>query len=253
MRVRRTEKSPRCRFRYTFSTIISFMFQLKPGEALEELFGDHKIIQNCSLYRFTSDSVLLSRFARAKKGDVVADLCSGCGIVGLHFLCLNGHISGVTLFEMQPSLNDMAARTIEYNGFKGARAVCCRVQDIGREYDGAFSLALCNPPYERGGPQNISYEKAVCRKEITVTLAEIVSAAARMLKFGGRFALVNRADRLAEVIYLLKSAGLEPKRLQFVAGRAGAKPYLIMVEAAKGGKPGLDVCPTVFNEGVVSY
>ena len=223
------------------------MVQLKEGEVLEELFADKKIIQNVNLYRFTSDSILLSRFARAKAGDVVADFCSGSGIVGLHFLCLNAHISGVTLFEMQPDLADMAARTIEADGFSNARSVCCRIQDIGREYDDKFSLVLCNPPYERGGPQNLAYHKAVCRKEITVTLPEIIRAAYRKLKYGGRFALINRADRLAEVMYLLKDNGLEPKRLQFVSGTPGGKPYLIMAEATKGGRPGLELLPSAVN------
>lgn len=223
------------------------MVQLKEGEVLEELFADKKIIQNVNLYRFTSDSILLSRFARAKAGDVVADFCSGSGIVGLHFLCLNAHISGVTLFEMQPELADMAARTIEADGFLNARSVCCRIQDIGREYDDKFSLVLCNPPYERGGPQNLAYHKAVCRKEITITLPEIIRAAYRKLKYGGRFALINRADRLAEVMYLLKDNGLEPKRLQFVSGTPGGKPYLIMAEATKGGRPGLELLPAAVN------
>ena len=223
------------------------MVQLKEGEVLEELFADKKIIQNVNLYRFTSDSILLSHFARAKAGDVVADFCSGSGIVGLHFLCLNAHISGVTLFEMQPDLADMAARTIEADGFLNARSVCCRIQDIGREYDDKFSLVLCNPPYERGGPQNLAYHKAVCRKEITITLLEIIRAAYRKLKYGGRFALINRADRLAEVMYLLKDNGLEPKRLQFVSGTPGGKPYLIMAEATKGGRPGLELLPAAVN------
>ncbi len=222
-------------------------FKLNEGEVLEELFGDKKIIQNKNLYRFTSDSILLSRFARAKSGDNVADFCSGSGIVGLHFLCLNGHISGVTLFEMQHSLADMSERTVKYNGFENVKVVCTRLQDIGREYDGNFSLILCNPPYERGGFENLSYEKAVCRKEITITLAEIAEVACRKLKYGGRIALINRADRLAEVIFDLKSRGLEPKRLQFVAGTQGGKPYLIMVEAVRGGKPGLELLPTAVN------
>ena len=50
---------------------------LKENEVLEEFFEDKKIIQNTKLYRFTSDSVLLSRFARFKYGDRVADFCSG--------------------------------------------------------------------------------------------------------------------------------------------------------------------------------
>lgn len=219
---------------------------LKDGECAEELFGDKIIIQNASLYRFTSDSILLSRFARAKAGDNVADFCAGCGAVGLHFLCLNPVVRTLTLFELQPALADMARRSAEYDGLS-AKVVQGRVQDIGAEYDGAFSLVLCNPPYERGGFENLSYEKAICRKEITVTLAEIISVAAKKLKFGGRLAIVNRADRLAELFYTMKSHGLEPKRMQFVRGGDGLPPYAVMAEGVKGGKPSLTVLPDIVN------
>ena len=48
---------------------VSMGCELLPGEVLEELFGEKKIIQNVNLYRFTSDSVLLSKFVKRKKGD----------------------------------------------------------------------------------------------------------------------------------------------------------------------------------------
>ena len=219
---------------------------LKPGERAETLFGDKIIIQNVSLYRFTSDSILLSRFAKGKKGDVVADFCAGSGAVGYHFLCLNPHIKSLTLFEMQPALADMARRTAAANGFESA-VVEGRVQDIGVEYNGAFSLILCNPPYERGGFENISYEKAICRKEITITLPEIISAAAKKLKFGGRLAMVNRADRLAEIFYTLKEHGLEPKKMQLIRGGENTAPYAVLIEAVKGGKPSLEILPDIVN------
>lgn len=220
--------------------------QLRENECAETLFGDKIIIQNRELYRFTSDSILLSRFARAKCGDTVADFCAGCGAVGYHFACLNPRIKSLTLFEMQPALCDMARRTAEANGM-AAVVVEGRVQDIPASFDGAFSLILCNPPYERGGFDNLAYEKAVCRKEITVTLDEIARAAARCLKFGGRFALVNRADRLAEVCYTLKKYNLEVKRVQFVKGTPTAKPYLLMAEAVKGGRPSTEVLEAFVN------
>lgn len=222
------------------------MDKLKDGEVLEEFFEDKKIIQNTKLYHFTSDSILLSRFARAKVRDNVADFCSGSGVVGFHFLCLNPHISGLTLFEMQESLADMSRRTAQLNGFE-CTIECCKLQEIPKSYDDKFSLILCNPPYERSGFENDTYEKAVCRKEITLTLPEIADAAFRKLKFGGRLAILNRADRAAELIFVLKSRGLEPKRMQFVSGNNGVKPYLVMVEAVKGGKEGVDVLPTVVN------
>ena len=222
---------------------------LRPGESLEELFeGGLKIIQNKNYYRFTSDSVLLTRFVRAKRGERVADFCAGSGIVGLHFYALAPEaVSSVTLFEMQPELSEMSARSVALNGLENFTAVCSRVQDIGREYNEAFSLVLCNPPYERGGFENADYKKAICRKEITVTLADIVDAARRALKFGGRLALVNRADRLAEVLYAMKSRGIEPKRLQFVCGREGAKPYLLLAEGTKGAKEGMEILPALVN------
>lgn len=219
---------------------------LKSGESAETLFGDKIIIQNVSLYRFTSDSILLSRFAKGKKGDVVADFCAGSGAVGYHFLCLNPHIKSLTLFELQPALADMARRTAAANGF-GCNVVEGRVQDIPAEYNGAFSLILCNPPYERGGFENIAYEKAICRKEMTITLAEIISVAAKKLKFGGRLAMVNRADRLAEIFYTLKQSGLEPKKMQFIRGGENSQPYAVLIEAVKGGKPSLEIFPDIVN------
>lgn len=229
------------------------MISLNEYETIEDMMiGDLKIVQDARLYRFTSDSVLLSRFARAKRNDTVADFCSGSGIVAFHFYALQSeslqnHLS-FTLFEMQPALAELSKKTIALNGFSRFTVENCRLQDIPEKYLEKFSLILCNPPYERGGFENESYEKAVCRKELTLTLPELAKAAAKCLKYGGRLALVHRADRLAEVCYTLKGVGLEVKRLAFVAGKEGAKPYLILIEAVKGGKPNTEILPTVINK-----
>ena len=223
--------------------------RLSEYEVAEDLMIDGlKVIQDTRLYRFTSDSVLLSRFARAKRGDNVADFCAGSGIVAFHFYALNRAFGlRFTLFEMQKELSELSEKTIALNGFDNFRVENCRIQDIPERYRETFSLILCNPPYERGGFENADYKKAVCRKEITVTLADIVDAARRALKFGGRLALVNRADRLAEVLYAMKSRGIEPKRLQFVCGREGAKPYLLLAEGTKGAKEGMEILPALVN------
>ena len=221
-------------------------------EVIEDMqIDDLKIVQDTRLYRFTSDSVLLTRFASAKKGDKVADFCAGCGIVGFHFYALNKDKNiSVTLFEMQESLLSLAKKTIKVNGFTNFSCVLGKLQDIPSEYRERFSLVLCNPPYERAdtGFDNESYEKAVCRKEITLTLQEIVKATAFALKYGGRVAILHRADRVAEVCHAFKNENIEIKKMQFVAGKKDAKPYLVMVEGVKGGKPSCDILPTIINE-----
>lgn len=210
--------------------------------------GDYKIIQDTDYYRFTSDAVLLSRFLRAKKGETVADFCAGSGVVGLHFYAENSGVQSVTLFEMQPELAGMSRETVSLNGLDGKFFVeNVRLQDIPAQYTERFSLILCNPPYEKGGFENADPLKALCRKELSLSLDELCFAAKRCLKFGGRFALAHRADRAAEVLYTLHEAGLEPKKLQFASGKAGAKPYLVLISAVKGGKAGVEVLPAIVN------
>jgi tRNA1(Val) A37 N6-methylase TrmN6 len=158
-----------------------------------------------------------------------------------------GESGRVVQAEMQEKLLALAKKTAEYNGFDNFTFQLGKLQDFPECYREQFSLVLCNPPYERGGLENDDYEKAVCRKEITINLQEIAIAISKALKFGGRVAMLHRADRLAEVCYTLKSVNIEVKRIQFVAGKSGAKPYLVMVEGVKGGKPSCEIMETQIN------
>ena len=227
---------------------------LNEYEVLEDMLIDGlKIVQDTRLYRFTSDSVLLSKFAHAKKGDVVADFCAGSGIVAFHFYALNRHrIKDLhfTLFEMQEPLFRISEKTAKYNGFDNFSFVQGKLQDISKEYNEKFSLILCNPPYERVGTgfDNDEYHKAVCRKELTITLKEIARAANFALKYGGRIAMLHRADRLAEVCYTLHEENIEVKKIQFVGGRSESKPYLVLIEGVKGGKPSCEILEMIVNK-----
>ena len=115
---------------------------LNEYERLEDMgFRGLKIVQDTRLYRFTSDSVLLSRFAKAKKNDVVADFCAGSGIVAFHFYALNKDMLPslrFTLFEMQAELSALSKKTAAYNGFDNFEFVQGKLQEIPKEF-----LALC--------------------------------------------------------------------------------------------------------------
>ena len=220
-------------------------------ERLEDLnLNGLKIYQDDALYKFTSDAVLLTRFATVKKGDKVADFCSGSGIVGLHLYALNPEkIESVTLFEMQKSLFDLSKKSIAVNGLENKfSAVNCRVQDIDSEYAGKFSLIVCNPPYMPVGHGFYETEReiAVCRTELELSLKELIKAISKSLKFGGRTAIVHRADRLCDIITEMRNNNIEPKRLQPVSG-GKKEPYLIMIEGVKGGKSGLKLLNVMEN------
>lgn len=221
-------------------------------EITEDLMlGGLKIVQDKRYYRFTSDSVLLSKFAKkAKRGETVADFCAGSGIVGLHYYGLNQkNVKSVHLFELQDPLCDLAQKSIEINKLNDVFSlVRGRLQDAPVIYNGAFSLILCNPPYKKagGGEQNLSPHVAACRHETQITLEEIVACAKRMLKPGGTFCICQRVERLCDLMFLLRSYDLEPYETAFVRTEKGA-PYLVMINAAKGKKPQLKVLNEIVN------
>ncbi len=219
-------------------------------ERLEDLLiNGYKIYQDDELYCFTSDAILLSKFATVKKGDIVADFCSGSGIVGLHLFALNPNIKSVTLFEMQKPLYSLSKKSIEYNRLeKVFNAENVKVQDIDAKYNGLFSLIVCNPPYmenNRGFKPKVN-DIAPCKQEVTLTLQELLKSVNKNLKYGGRFCMTNRADRLIDIIFEMRNNNIEPKKIQFVSPK-NKPPYLVLIEGVKGGKSGLKVLPEINN------
>ena len=212
------------------------------------MIGGLKIYQDDDLYCFTSDSILLTKFVSVKKNDIVADFCSGSGIVGLHLYALNPTIKKVYLFELQKELSSLSKKSVELNGLTEVFDVQnIPIQKIGNEFNNYFSLITVNPPFFKKDTQKaLDIKIAICREEITVNLEEIIKIASKKLKFGGRFNMVNKSDRLAEIFYLMKSYKLEPKKLQFVKN-GDKEPYLVMVEGVKGGKEGLKILKTLEN------
>ena len=193
----------------------------------------------------------MSRFATVKKGDIVADFCSGSGIVGIHLYGLNiDKVKSVTLFEMQKEMYDLSVKSIEYNGLGDVfTAVNSRVQDIDKEYNERFSLIVCNPPYQKVGSGACQESKVIarCRTEVALNLDELLISVSKRLKFGGRFSMVHRADRLADVCVKMRQNGIEPKRLQLVFSGKNDTPYLLLIEGVKGGKPDLKILKGIRN------
>ena len=81
----------------------------------------------------------------------------------------------------------------------------------------------------------------IARHEILCTIDDVCSAAARLLKFGGKLCICQRPERLADVLCAMRGARIEPKRLQFVMARPEKAPWLVLVEGQKNRAPGLRV------------
>lgn len=218
---------------------------LKDRERIDDLQRNgYRIIQHPGKFCFGMDAVLLSGFATARRGDQVLDLCTGTGIIPILMEAKTeaAHLTGL---EVQEESADMARRSVQLNGLEGKiDIVTGDIKEAGRMLASAsFDVITCNPPYMIGhhGLTNPETPKAIARHEILCTLEDVVSQTARLLKPGGRFYMVHRPFRLAEIITTLVQYRLEPKRMRLVYPYVEKEPNMVLIEAVRGGKSRMTV------------
>jgi tRNA1Val (adenine37-N6)-methyltransferase len=102
-------------------------------------------------------------------------------------------------------------------------------------------LVLANPPFRiaRNGRVSPDEERAAARHELAGGLEVFLEAGHTLLKDGGRFCLVFLAERLVDLLTLMRQFDLEPKRLRMVHHTLGETARMVLVEGTKKGRPGL--------------
>jgi tRNA1Val (adenine37-N6)-methyltransferase len=215
--------------------------------------GRLKVIQSRAGYRFSIDAVLLCRFISTKPGDLLVDLGTGCGIIPL-ILLLDRPLRFAVGLEIQESLADQASRNARLNGFDDRMVVArgdIRHPPLARP---SADLVVCNPPYrpKDSGRINPDPVRAAARHEILVSLRDILTAARGLLRPRGRLAMVYPAMRLADILISMRGYGLEPKRMQVVYPDPASEGGLVLLEAAAGGRKGLEILPPVVDQGEFS-
>lgn len=200
-----------------------------------------------------TDAVMLYAFCKKIRAKKVCDLGCGSGVIGLLLAHQNPNVT-VTGVEIQASSAETAAKNAELNSLSHRFSV---INGDLREHRsilpaGGFDLVVMNPPYYPTGSGKTAdiAEKAIARDERMCTLEDGCRAAAYAVKWGGRFCMVHKPERMAEVIYTMHNAGLEPKRIRFVHHSPSSPPNLVLIEAIRGGKPGITIeAPLVLTDG----
>ena len=172
------------------------------------------------------------------------DLGTGTGIIPI-LLAAKTKGESFSGLEISEKSVDMAVRSVALNGIEDRVSIVQGdIKKAGELFAPAsFDVVTSNPPYmtESHGLVNQDLDKAAARHEIFCTLEDVVSAAARLLKAGGRFYMVHRPFRLAEIIRALSEHRLEPKRMRLVYPYADREPNMVLIEAVRGGRPRMTV------------
>lgn len=218
---------------------------LLEDEFIECLGNNTKVV--CSkAHGFGTDAILLGNFAGCKKNDTACDLGTGCGIIPLLW-CSNNLGKDITGVDIQPKAISQFSKGIQLSNLQNkAKAINSDLKDLkGKLEFGRFNLVTMNPPYKRANTGILSDLTAeqIARHELMCDIDDICNCATKLLQFGGRFCVCNRPERLCDVMFAMRKANLEPKRIRFVSKNSKSKPWLFLIEGKKGSKPHLTIIP----------
>lgn len=218
------------------------------SQRIEDLqCGGLKIIQDDTLYAFTSDSVVLANFVKIKPSERALEIGTGCGVISI-LLTAKTRAKNFVAFEMQENMASLAQQNVELNKLQDKiQIVNDKIQNYKAYFgDESFDVVFSNPPYMRADEnnKNSSSVRDKARHDSTLKINELCKAASGALKFGGRFYVVYDAGRSAELIHMLIENKLEPKTMFFTENGKGVIK-LVVIEAVKGGKHGVKVLPNL--------
>lgn len=223
----------------------STTIELKENERLDELQRNgYRIIQNGKKFCFGMDAVLLSGFAKVKRGETVLDIGTGTGIIPILLEAKTDgkHFTGL---EIQAESADMALRSVALNGLSDKIDIIKGdIKEAEQLFRAAsFDVVTTNPPYMIGnhGLTNPEEPKAIARHEIFCTLEDVIREGSRLLKPNGRFYMIHRPFRLVEIFSALTKYGLEPKRMRMIHPYVDKEPNMVLIEALRGGKSRITV------------
>ncbi len=214
-------------------------------ERLDDLqYKGLKIIQKTKGFCFGIDAVLLSHFANVKNDDVVLDLGTGTGIIPI---LIAGHTNARKIIgiEIQTQIANMAKRSVNMNGLNDKIEI---VNDDLKNIDSymkhnSFDVVTTNPPYIKfnGGLINETDMKSISRHEIKCSIEDVVKVSSKLLKHNGQFCMVNRPDRLVDIITFMRKYKIEPKNIRFVYPNKNKISNLVLIKGVKGAKAQLKV------------
>ncbi|SHK09811.1 tRNA1(Val) (adenine(37)-N6)-methyltransferase [Tepidibacter formicigenes] len=222
---------------------------LKKTERIDDLqIKGLKIIQDKEGFCFGIDAVLLSNFTSIKNNSKVADLGTGTGIIPI-IIAGKSKAKEIIGIEIQEEVANMAKRSVKLNNLQDrVKIINDDLKNIENILEvNTFHVVTSNPPYMHPqGLKNRNDKKAISRHEIMCNLEDVIKAASRLLMHHGKFYMVHRPVRLADIITLSRRYKLEPKVIQFIHPKVGKAPNLMLVQFTKAGKAELKILDPLY-------
>lgn len=234
---------------------------IKPEKTCDILYGELRMIQpdEGEGPRVNVDTVLLADFARVPARAKIIEMGCAHGAVSL-IIARRRKIEfagrktpPMDAFDINGELIETARKNASINELSDdVNFFACNLREIKkfREAEG-YDAVVMNPPYDeidRSRP-NESAAMATAMHGAECTLRDVAAAAKYLLKNGGKFFLVMRAKRVAELFSILGEFNVKPKRMRSVHPKPDRDASVVLVEAVRASGDGLIVEPPLFIHG----
>lgn len=213
------------------------------------LNGDLQIEQPKIGYRAATDPVYLAASVPATQGQSVLDV--GCG-VGVASLCLGFRCQAIlTGLEIQSNYAQLAQRNAKSNNVN-FKPVLGDLSNLPLEIRSMeFDHVMTNPPFFE--PRSVSRPsdsgKSIAHVE-TLDLKDWIKLSLKRLKPLGTFSIIQRADRLTEILSAV-SFGCGDIKILPIASRSNRAAGRVLVQVKKGSKGPLELLsPFIVHDGM---
>lgn len=203
-----------------------------------------KILQPDKYPGFTVDPVMLVNNVVPTPGSIVVDLGSGGGIMpillkGVHRKMEPFEVIGI---ERVPELIASSRKSLTINpSLEGVRFLEADIRQITPRSLGTMAdLVISNPPYLREGSGHYSPcgVKRAMNFEGDTPAALFFEAAKRILKPGGPFTLVMRADRLEDTLAASMTSGMPAMWLRWIHSFSDRPAHLFLAAFRRSPRAG---------------
>ena len=211
-------------------------------------YKDTYIMQDTEMFNFSLDSVLLPNFVSLKP-TVEKILDIGTGNAPIPLILTKRTTAKIIGVEIQKEVFELAKESVKLNNLENQiEVINADINNLYNEIESdTFDVVTCNPPYFKNEKENQNIYKTTARHEKSLTLEQLFKISKKVLKNNGVVAIVNRPERLIDIITEMKKNNIEPKKMQLIYPFEDKEANVLLIEGRKNGKSGLKILPPIYT------
>lgn len=175
------------------------------------------------------DGVLLGAWANAEKTSSILDIGTGSGLIAL--MLAQRSQAQITAIDIEPNAILQANENIESSPWKERIAIKeVSLQDFAEQTSDKFDLIVSNPPYFINSLKNPDENRSTARHADTLTHADLMLNAGKLLSPNGRICLILPVNEGLECVDFAKKTGLNCHKMVYVHPKPNTEAKRLLLE-----------------------